>query len=229
MVAVAAGGCASGPSAARDGLRRYYIVFLRPNPSRKPIPVAERQRIQAAHMANINKMADDGILVAAGPMEDDPATISGIFVFNSPSLKDASGVAALDPTVVEGRNTVDAHEWIGPAGIGDRYFSEKKANSGMKAVMAAHAFCILKRGPSWSGSAGAGGARELFVESLRSAGALGAAGPVVGDPAIEWIVIFKSQSLEEAKRSLERDPDVRAGRLSVEYHRWWSADGVLPW
>jgi len=222
------GGCASGPAAAVSGQRTYYLVFLRPNPDRKPLAAAEGQRIMAAHMANISRMADDGLLVAAGPMQDEPTTISGIFVLTSASLRDAGELAARDPTVIAGRNTVDAHEWAGPAGIGDRYFSARKADPGFKVVMATHAFCIMKAGPAWTGPAG-GGAHERFVEGLRAAGALSAAGPVSGDPLIKGIVIFKSDSLEEAGRSMDRDPDVLSGRLAVEYHRWWTADGVLPW
>jgi hypothetical protein len=38
------------------------VVFLRPDPARKPLALEERQRIQDAHMANIRRMADDGVL-----------------------------------------------------------------------------------------------------------------------------------------------------------------------
>ena len=225
--ALAAGGCAARTSGGA-GARTYYLVFLRPDPGRRPLAAGEGKRIMAAHMANISRMADDGVLVAAGPMDDKPATISGIFVLNSRTREDAAALAARDPTVAGGRNTADVHAWRGPAGMGDRYFSEKRSNPGFKVVMAAHAFCIVKRGPAWAGEAG-GGAHDRFIESLRGAGALAAAGPVADDPQIEGIAIFRSPSIEEARKSMEGDPDVRSGRLAVEYHSWWTADGVLPW
>ncbi len=74
-------------------------------------------------MANIQKMGRDGILMAAGPFEDTPATISAIFVFKMNSLPAAKALAAQDSTVLEHRNTVDVHAWQGPEGTsGDEYF-----------------------------------------------------------------------------------------------------------
>src|SRR5260221_14412364 len=85
----------------------YHLVFLRPAPDRKPISKEEGERIQAAHMANIRSMAARGVLVAAGPFGDTPATISGVFVFKTGSLDEARRLAAEDPTVAEHRNTAD--------------------------------------------------------------------------------------------------------------------------
>jgi uncharacterized protein YciI len=66
-------------------------------------------------MANIHKMADDGVLVAAGPMDDQPTTtISGIFIFKVASLAKAQHIAQQDTTVIEHRNSIDVHAWRGP-------------------------------------------------------------------------------------------------------------------
>jgi uncharacterized protein YciI len=224
LAALAAGGLLADPAALAQP---YYIAFLRPNPARKPIEQADRERIMAAHMANIHKMADDGVLAAAGPMEDKPTTISGVFLFKTPSLGEARRIAAMDPTVAEGRNTVDVHTWLGPGGIGARYFQWKKENPEGKDVMAAHAFCILLRTPP--AQAQPDPQHEAFVESLRASGVLAAAGRVADDPDIAGIVIFKSDSMDDAKGAMARDPAVQSGRLQPEYHRWWSADRVLPW
>src|SRR4051812_3236384 len=77
----------------------YYVVFLRPDPARKPLPAEQAARIQAAHMANIQQMALDGVLVSAGPFEDTPANISGIFIIKADSLESARAIALKDPTV----------------------------------------------------------------------------------------------------------------------------------
>jgi uncharacterized protein YciI len=205
----------------------YYLVFLRPDPSRAKIPQAERERIMAAHMANISRLAADGILAAAGPMDDPAPTISGVFVLRAPSLEEARRVALLDPTVAEHRNTVDVHAWRGPRGIGDTYFASKKAAHGTKDTMAAHAFCILlRRGPV---PPHGDPEHEAFVDSLRSSGALVAAGTTDGDPAIAGILIFRSGSTSQARLSLGSDPAVAYGRLTPELHVWWTADGVMPW
>jgi uncharacterized protein YciI len=175
-------------------------------------------------------MADEGVLAAAGPMEDDPTTISGIFLFKTASLEEARRIAALDPTVVEGRNTIDVHTWLAPAGIGDAYFQWKKDDPKAEDVMEAHAFCILLRNPRSAAAAAQPDAEnEAFVESLHGSGLLAAAGSTEGDPGIAGILIFKSDSIDDARKALGGDPAVASGRMVAEFHRWWSADRVLPW
>jgi uncharacterized protein YciI len=226
---LAAPGCAGAPAADPVPRELRYVVFLRQDPARLPMHVSIRQAIMDAHMANIQKMADEGVLVAAGPMEDKEVTISGIFVLKAPSLEEAYRIAAHDPTVIAGRNTVDVHAWLGPAGIGAAYFRRVKENPGAKPAMAAHAFCLVLRGPGWAGAAQPDAEHERFVDSLRAAGAVAAAGPVEDDRDLLGIIIFKGSSAEEAGKALDQDPAVRAGRIAIEYHVWWTADGVLPW
>jgi uncharacterized protein YciI len=226
LLAPGATRCLADAGAGISELR--YLVFLRPDPARKPASLEERQRIMDAHMANISRMVKDGVLVAAGPMEDEPAAISGIFVLKCDSLAEAEKIAAKDPTVVGKRNTVDAHPWLGPAGIGASYFKWKRENPEAKDVMAAHAFCMVKLGPAWPGD------NRTYdddgsINSLRVAGLLSAAGAINDDPGLVGIVIFKAASVDEARRSLSGIPSVKAGRLVVEYHVWWTADGILPW
>src|SRR5215470_9742469 len=94
----------------------YYVVFLRPDPARTTLAQGESEKIQAAHMANLQKMAADGVLVAAGPFGDETRTISGVFVMKARSLAEAKRIAESDPTVTNHRNVVDVHTWHGPKG-----------------------------------------------------------------------------------------------------------------
>lgn len=217
---------AAGP---RAGMELRYVVFIRPDPARKPLPLEERQRIMDAHMANIHHMADAGLLSAAGPMEDTPTTISGVFVLKAGSLAEAARIAAQDPTVVAGRNTVDVHPWWAPAGIGSAYFKWKRENPSAEDVMASHAFCIIKSAAGGAPLSQPDVAHERFLESLRSAGNLAAAGRIDGDPELLGIVIFKSASIDDGRKAFALDPAVDEGRVSVDYHVWWTADKVLPW
>lgn len=43
------------------------------------------------------------------------------------------------------------------------------------------------------------------------------------------IVVFQRMPPEEAGQLIADDPAVKVGVLSVEAHRWWSSDHVLPW
>ena len=180
-------------------------------------------------MANIHKMADDGVLVSAGPFEDTPHTISGIFIFKVDSLERAREIALKDPTVLEHRNMIDVHAWDGPAGIGEEYTRLHKLDPKTPEHMQAHPFCMLLRDQN------AGAAQELlaahgkYVEKLRTNGKLSASGPVDGDDELAGLVVFRAIPLEEAERLMSEDPAVRAGVFKVEYHHWWSSDHVLPW
>jgi uncharacterized protein YciI len=211
----------------------YFVAFLRPVPGRRTLAPTEANRIQSAHMANIHKMADDGVLAAAGPMDDHTVTISGIFIFKVASLAEAQHIAQQDPTVIEHRNSIDVHAWRGPAGIGEEYFRFAKAHPNEQAHMAGHVFCIFLKG---AGGTAAGSSKNhlnkghlKWVARMRAQRQLAAAGPVEGDPQMAVIAIFKSDSLDDANKLIAEDPAVKSGELHTEMHLWWSADRVLPW
>jgi uncharacterized protein YciI len=212
----------------------YYVVFLRPDPARQSISKEEGERMQNAHMANIQKMADDGLLASAGPFENDPPPISGIFVMKAASLEEARRIAAEDPTVRGRRNTIDVHAWRGPAGIGDEYFRLHREHPETPQDMGEHPFFVLNRGAEWSATPPPRrvvllAEHQRYVEELRRAQRLAAAGTIEGDPAMIALVIFRRVPLDQALQSMKDDPAVKAGILTIEAHRWWSAAHVLPW
>jgi uncharacterized protein YciI len=199
----------------------YYLVLLRPSPTRKPIAPAEMEPLMSAHMANIRSMADRGVLVSAGPFDDKPATISGLFLFKTASLDEARRIASEDPTVTANRNVVEAYAWRGPRGVGDEYRRLHKANPKEPEDMGIHPFVMLSGKPDAKGHA-------EYVESLRRSGKLMAAGPVEGDDRLQGILIFQRIPDDEARRLVEDDPAVKSGALHPEYHRWYSAAHVFP-
>lgn len=211
----------------------YYVVFLRPDPARKTLEKADGERIQAAHMANIGKMARDGILVAAGPFEDTPRTISGIFVFTLDSLESAKRIAAQDPTVLEHRNMVDVHGWQGPPGIGVEYSRLHQADPKTPENMQVHPLFMLYRGPAWERQSTERDsllhAHSQYTAQLREHGKLSAGGSVEAADDLLDLVVFKALPDDEAQHLMQDDPAVKAGLLRVEHHRWWCSDHVLPW
>ena len=56
---------------SKDKMLEYQLAFLVAGPNRKGDSDPETERIQAAHMAHIRKMADAGQLVAAGPFVEE--------------------------------------------------------------------------------------------------------------------------------------------------------------
>jgi uncharacterized protein YciI len=221
-------------AAAQETTSLYYVVFLRPDPARKPLSKEEGERIQNAHMANIHKMAEDGLLAAAGPFENDPPPISGIFVMKAKSVDEARRIAGEDPTVREHRNTIDIHPWRTTAGIGDEYFRLHKEHPETPENMGIQPLMILTHGPAWNDTEPGQrvlpmASHILYVQKLHRAGKLAAAGNVERDPEIIGIVVFHRIPIEEARQAMAEDPAVKAGLVSIEAHRWWSSDHVLPW
>lgn len=208
----------------------YYLVYLRPDPARTNIEKAENDRIMTAHLANIRKMADDGFLKAAGPFDDTPPGLGGIFVMKTDTFETAKRIAAQDPTVTAHRFTIDVHVWNAPAGIGDEYFKLHKADPKMTEGMAIHPYVILLPGSNWEAGAPSIAEHDRYLQSLRTQKKLAVAGSIEAPDDQFAVVIFRpAVPIEDAQRLIDDDPAVKAGVLKPDYHKWWCAAHVLPW
>ena len=87
-------------SAAQD---KYTFVFLHKRTDLTPLPKEESDKLMEGHMANINKMAKEGKLIAAGPFEGG----GGIFIFKSSSTKEVADWMSPDPGVQAKRWNVE--------------------------------------------------------------------------------------------------------------------------
>jgi uncharacterized protein YciI len=211
-----------------DDLDLYYVVFLRPARSVQPLTQPEAERLQAAHLQNIHTMADSGILVAAASIDDQPPTITGVFMMKAASPEQAWTLAGLDPTVVQRRNTIDVHTWRGPKGIGDAYLAWKRQHPRDDDKMVAYTICLYTRGPRYTPDAAA--THEQWVARSRKAGRLAAAGRIENDDAdLVALTVFKTGSIEDAQRQAADDPSLKSGAWHAEFHKWSSADLLMPW
>ncbi len=97
------------------GMRTYVFAFLKegPNRSQDSTKVAE---IQAGHLKNIQRLAQEGKLTLAGPFNDD-WEMKGIFVFAVETLEEAKALIETDPAVQSGRLTMELHLWYGSAAL----------------------------------------------------------------------------------------------------------------
>jgi uncharacterized protein YciI len=77
----------------------YVFVFLNSKADAEKLPKEEIDKIMAGHMANIERLANEGKLIAAGPFEGG----GGIFIFNSKSLDEAKSWLETDPGVKANR------------------------------------------------------------------------------------------------------------------------------
>ncbi|MBK7255137.1 MAG: hypothetical protein IPI04_14835 [Ignavibacteria bacterium] len=97
------------------GMKQFIMAFLK---SGKNILTdkAEEDRLQSEHMKNINKMAEDGKLVIAGPFMDNQS-LKGIYIFDVRTLEEARELTSTDPAVKAGVLEMELHPWYGSAAL----------------------------------------------------------------------------------------------------------------
>lgn len=97
------------------GMRRYVLVVLKTGPT--PVPKGdERTRMFKGHMANMQRLADEGKLVMAGPL-DGVDGWRGIFVFATPDIEAARKYVATDPTIIQGEFVAEFHKLYSSAAL----------------------------------------------------------------------------------------------------------------
>ena len=90
-------------------MKRYWLVLLQKGPNRNQDSISA-EKIQAAHMANINRLAKEGKLVMAGPIgvEDD---LRGIFLMNCTDSTEVENFVRTDSAVITGRLIMKYYPW----------------------------------------------------------------------------------------------------------------------
>ena len=74
---------------------KFTFVFLNHKTDKAELSKEEVDKIMEGHMANINKMAKEGKLIAAGPFEGG----GGIFIFKSTSVEEVNEWISEDPGI----------------------------------------------------------------------------------------------------------------------------------
>lgn len=97
------------------GMKKYVMAFLKQGPNRDQ-DSATVANLQRAHLDNIVKMAEDGVLVLAGPFMDS-GEIRGIYIFNVETVEAAQKLTETDPAIQAGRLEMELHPWYGSAAL----------------------------------------------------------------------------------------------------------------
>jgi uncharacterized protein len=97
------------------GMRMYVMALLKAGPSRNR-PPEEARALQAAHMANIDRLAAAGKLVLAGPFGDN-GELRGIYIFDVATVAEAEALTRTDPAVKAGQLVMELHPWYGSAAL----------------------------------------------------------------------------------------------------------------
>ncbi len=97
------------------GMRKYVLAFLKTG-TQKPENQEEAKKLMQGHMKNINRMAEEGVLVVAGPFMDE-GPYRGIYIFDVETIEEAEALCKTDPAVQAGSLELELHPWYCSAGL----------------------------------------------------------------------------------------------------------------
>lgn len=97
------------------GMRQYVIAFLKAGPNRNQNE-EEANEMQIAHLENIQRLAEEGLLVLAGPFMENPE-LRGIYIFDVATIEEAQSLTESDPMIQSGRLIMELHPWYGSAAL----------------------------------------------------------------------------------------------------------------
>ena len=97
------------------GMREYVIAFLKTGDN---LDTNKALRAEAfrLHMENIDRMAEAGDLVLAGPFMSE-SDLRGLYVFNVKTIEEAKTLTETDPAVQQGYLRMELVPWYGSAGL----------------------------------------------------------------------------------------------------------------
>ncbi|HMS35266.1 MAG TPA: YciI family protein [Ignavibacteria bacterium] len=97
------------------GMKKYVLVLLKPG-SNTDTTKEVRDSVFTGHMKNMNRLAESGDLVIAGPMFDN-ILYEGIFVLNADSKEAAAILLETDPAVSGKYLETEMYLWYGSAAL----------------------------------------------------------------------------------------------------------------
>lgn len=106
---------ATAAGADEMGMRKYVLVILKTSPT--PVPAGpERDAMFRGHFANMGRLAEEGKLVLAGPL-DGKEGWRGLFILAVEDLEEAARLVATDPVVAQGEMVPELHSLYSSAAL----------------------------------------------------------------------------------------------------------------
>ena len=98
------------------GMKSFILVILKTGPAK--IEDNElRDSLFTGHFSNMDRLAEQGKLVAAGPFYDNTSQYRGLFLFDVRTIEEAEELVKEDPTVTSGIFVAEMYQWYGSAAV----------------------------------------------------------------------------------------------------------------
>lgn len=98
------------------GMKNYFFVILKSGTNKS----SDQTAIDSAfsgHLKNINRLAEEGTLVLAGPFGENDNNYRGLFVINAKDLTEAEEIISSDPAVQAKFLEAEFYPWYGSASL----------------------------------------------------------------------------------------------------------------
>lgn len=211
-------------SGGSEATHDYVFVVLR-RPETPPQKTEEEVReAMKGHMANIQRLADAGELVVAGPFgkENPRPERRGIFVFDGGDVSRAAELTATDPAVIAGVLTMEAHPLRSAFDLRravevDRKFQAERKPGGAKEgepyPMHEYVLAIV----------GGGDEAGRALDGLMGKGVV-FTGELGDGHQGSHLVFIDAQGIDGAQKVLE---PVRGAIGGIDASPWWASEALL--
>ncbi len=98
------------------GMKEYVLVILKTG-NNKTLDRSATDSLFKGHLANIRRLADDGKLVVAGPVDKNDMLFRGIFILNVVAFRDAEMLLQTDPAIHADLLGAELYHWYGSAAL----------------------------------------------------------------------------------------------------------------
>ena len=98
------------------GMKMYVSVILKTGPT-KIDDKKVTDSLFGGHLQNIRRLANEGKLVVAGPLEKNEKTYRGIFILNVQTIEEAKELLKTDPVIRAGLLDSELYGWYGSAAL----------------------------------------------------------------------------------------------------------------
>jgi uncharacterized protein YciI len=213
------------PASSQPGFTTYLIAFLMQGTGQPPVG-ASLQELQTSHLAHLDAMWKEGLLLASGPIAS-KGELRVVLIFGGDQRELIERRVAEDPLVKAGSLQVALGPWIGPIGIGDQYKKWAAANPGAPNRMRTYQLVLLKAALAQRMAPDDQRGLLLQMDAMAKGGKLAVAGPVLEGSDLAWVYVFSADA-EETDALTAANPAVKSGKMLAERHAWMVAEGVLP-
>lgn len=98
------------------GMKMYTLVILKTGTN----TTTDKTLVDSlfgGHMKNIQRLASEGLLVVAGPLQKNDKSYRGIFILNVKTSAEAKALLDTDPAVKSGLLEAEIYGWYGSAAL----------------------------------------------------------------------------------------------------------------